>query len=406
MNNSDTTAGKTDAVQFAADITIADVSMKRAGSNLEISIIGTTDKLTISSYFFQDGAGSYQLEEIRFADGTVWNVEMVKAMVLLPTTGNDNLIGYATADIISGENGNDTIYAGDGNDTVTGGEGADYLSGENGNDLVIGGAGNDTLYGDNGNDILDGGIGDDSLYGNTGTDILQAGAGNDYLFDSSGAALFDGGSGNDTIYGGANAEIFIGGQGNDTYTTGAGNDVVLFNKGDGQDVFAAGGTGNDTVSLGGSGLRYEDLSLAKSGTDLVLKVGATDQITFRNWYATTPTRPVATLQVIADAMEDFDQGGSDPLKDQRVERFNFTGLVDSFDAARVANSNLSSWALTNALTNFQLDGSDTAAIGGDFAYQYGKNGTLSGMGVTPALNALSDVNLGATPQALTALSEL
>jgi Ca2+-binding RTX toxin-like protein len=404
INNNDLAAGKVDAVQFAADITIADVSMKRVGSELEISLIGTADKLTISSYFFQDGAGSYKLEEIRFADGTVWNVEMVKAMVLLPTAGNDNLRGYATADIISGEGGNDFIYAGDGNDTINGGEGADNLSGENGNDVVNGGAGNDTLYGDNGIDILDGGVGDDSLYGNAGTDILQGGAGNDYFSDSSGAALFDGGLGNDTINGGANVEIFVGGQGNDTYTTGAGNDILLFNKGDGQDSFAAGGTGNDTVSLGGSGLNYADLALAKSGTDLVLKVGAVDQITFRNWYASTPTRPIATLQVIAEAMDDFAQGGSDPLKDQRVERFNFTGLVETFDAARTANAGLSSWALTNALNNFSQGGSDTAAVGGDFAYQYGKNGTFAGMGVTTALNTLSDVNMGATSQALTAPS--
>ena len=65
-----------------------------------------------------------------------------------------------------------------------------------------------------------------------------------------------------------------------------------------------------------------------------------------------------------------------------------------------------SWALTNALTSFQLAGSDTAALGGDLAYQYGKNGTLAGIGVTPALATLSDANLGSTAQTLTPLSGL
>jgi Ca2+-binding RTX toxin-like protein len=402
--NRDTASGKVDVVQFAADIASTDVIISNTENNLVLSIKGTTDKLTINGYFQNDGANTYRVEEIRFADGTVWGIDTVKALALLPTTGSDILRGYATADTINGGDGNDTLVGEAGSDALNGDNGADRLLGGDGSDVLNGGAGADTLYGDNGNDILDGGIGDDSLLGNAGTDILQGGAGNDYFSDSLGAALFDGGLGNDTINGGANAEIFVGGQGNDTYSTGAGNDILLFNKGDGQDSFAAGGTGNDTVSLGGSGLNYADLALAKSGTDLVLKVGAVDQITFRNWYASTPTRPIATLQVIAEAMDDFAQGGSDPLKDQRVERFNFTGLVETFDAARTANTGVSSWALTNALSNFSQGGSDTAAVGGDFAYQYGKNGTFAGMGVTTAFNTLSDVTLGETSQALTAPS--
>jgi Ca2+-binding RTX toxin-like protein len=389
---------------YNRDIASTDVIISNTENNLVLSIKGTTDKLTINGYFQNDGANTYRVEEIRFADGTVWGIDTVKALALLPTTGSDILRGYATADTINGGDGNDTLVGEAGSDALNGDNGADRLLGGDGSDVLNGGAGADTLYGDNGNDILDGGIGDDSLLGNAGTDILQGGAGNDYFSDSLGAALFDGGLGNDTINGGANAEIFVGGQGNDTYSTGAGNDILLFNKGDGQDSFAAGGTGNDTVSLGGSGLNYADLALAKSGTDLVLKVGAVDQITFRNWYASTPTRPIATLQVIAEAMDDFAQGGSDPLKDQRVERFNFTGLVETFDAARTANTGVSSWALTNALSNFSQGGSDTAAVGGDFAYQYGKNGTFAGMGVTTAFNTLSDVTLGETSQALTAPS--
>jgi hypothetical protein len=53
-----------------------------------------------------------------------------------------------------------------------------------------------------------------------------------------------------------------------------------------------------------------------------------------------------------------------------------------------------------------LEGSDTAALGGDLAYQYGKNGTLAGIGVTPALATLSDANLGTAAQTLTPLAGL
>jgi Ca2+-binding RTX toxin-like protein len=255
------------------------------------------------------------------------------------------------------------------------------------------------------NNLVRGNTAINTLNGGTGNDILEGGDGNDVLIDTSGTALFNGGAGIDTITGGASAEIYLGGLGNDTYTTAGGNDIILFNKGDGQDTFATGGTGSDVISLGG-GITYADLVFTKSTNDLALKIGASDQITFKDWYATTPSKPVTKLQVMAEAMAGFVQGGSDPLLNEKVENFNFAGLAGAFDAARAADTSLTSWALTNALTSFQLAGSDTAAQGGDLAYQYGKNGTLAGIGVTPALATLSDANLGTNAQTLTPLAGL
>jgi len=351
-------------------------------------------------------------------------------------TGNalDNiLIGNSANNTLTGGDGNDTIDGGTGNDTMVGGLGDDTYVVNVSTDVVTeaANAGNDTIQsavtltlttnvenlvltgttaingtGNTLNNLVRGNTAINTLNGGTGNDILEGGDGNDILTDTSGTALFNGGAGADTITGGAGSEVFLGGLGNDTYTTAGGNDIILFNKGDGQDTFATGGTGSDTLSLGGSGLTYADLTFSKSTNDLVLKVGTTDQITFKDWYAATPSKPVTRLQVMAEAMAGFAQGGSNPLLDQKVENFNFTSLVGAFDAARAANSSLTSWALTNALTNFQLAGSDTAAMGGDLAYQYGKNGTLAGIGVTPALSTLSDTNLGTNPQALNSLASL
>lgn len=281
----------------------------------------------------------------------------------------------------------------------------DRLNGQGGNDTVFGAGGNDDIRGNAGNDILDGGAGDDYLEGNAGSDILQGCDGNDNIVDGTGTALFNGGAGADSLTGGSAAEVYLGGTGNDTLGAGAGNDVILFNKGDGQDTFAAGGTGSDTLSLGG-GIAYGDLVFTKSANDLVLKIGASDQITFKDWYAGTPSKPVTKLQVMAEAMAGFVQGGSDPLLNQKVENFNFTGLASAFDAARAANSGLTSWALSNALASNNLGGSDSAAIGGDLAYQYGRNGTLTGIGVTPALAVLADANLGTGAQTLSSLASL
>ncbi|MFN4341574.1 MAG: calcium-binding protein [Azonexus sp.] len=351
-------------------------------------------------------------------------------------TGNslDNiLIGNSAANTLTGGDGNDTINGGSGNDTMVGGLGDDTYVVNVSTDVVTeaAGAGNDSIQsavtltlttnvenlvltgtsaingtGNTLSNLLRGNTAANTLNGSTGNDILEGAEGNDTLTDTSGTALFNGGAGTDTMTGGASAEIFLGGLGNDTYTTAGGNDIILFNKGDGQDTFATGGTGSDTLSLGGAGLSYADLTFTKSTNDLVLKLGTTDQITFKNWYAATPSKPVTKLQVMAEAIAGFVQGGSDPLKNQKVENFNFTSLVGAFDTARTANPSLSSWALTNALANFQLAGSDTAAMGGDLAYQYGKNGTLAGIGVTPALSTLSDTNLGTNPQALNSLASL
>lgn len=361
----------------------------------------------------------------------------------LTLTGTSAIAGTGNAldNLLTGNSANNTLTGGDGNDTLNGGTGNDTMIGGLGDDVYVvnvstdivteaASAGNDTIQstatltlttnvenliltgttaingtGNTLNNLLRGNTAINTLNGGTGNDILEGGAGNDTLTDTSGKALINGGTGTDTITGGASAEIFLGGLGNDTVTTAGGNDIILFNQGDGQDTFATGGTGSDTISLGG-GITYADLVFTKATSDLVLKVGATDQITFKNWYAATPFKPVANLQVIAEAMADFAAGGSDPLRDQKVEQFNFAGLVGAFDAARTADSGLTSWALTNALTSFQLAGSDTAALGGDLAYQYGQNGTLAGIGVTPALATLSDANLGTAAQTLSPLAGL
>jgi hypothetical protein len=105
-------------------------------------------------------------------------------------------------------------------------------------------------------------------------------------------------------------------------------------------------------------------------------------------------------------MSDYAPGGSDPLCDHKVETFSFGALVEAFDKARAADATLTSWAVANALASFQLAGSDSAALGGDLAYQYGLNGSLAGIGVAPALDILGNPAFGASAQPLTPLAGL
>ncbi|MCX7168730.1 MAG: hypothetical protein NTY41_00165, partial [Proteobacteria bacterium] len=254
--------------------------------------------------------------------------------------------------------------------------------------------------------LLSGGAGNDSLDGSGGIDFLEGQTGNDTLTDSAGSGYFNGGDGDDKLTGGASADFFMGGKGDDTIATGGGNDVIVFNRGDGYDKVTVGANGGVTLSLGG-GIAYSDLKFKKSGNDLVLQTSGNDEgIEFTNWYARSANHNVLNLQVVAEAMTGFDVGSANPLLSKKVQDFDFAGLAGAFDTARATKPSLSSWTLTSALTQFHLAASDSSALGGDLAYQYGKNRTLSGIGLASAQTVIGDAQFGAQAQVLRPLSGL
>jgi hypothetical protein len=80
--------------------------------------------------------------------------------------------------------------------------------------------------------------------------------------------------------------------------------------------------------------------------------------------------------------------------------FDFPGLLGVFDAALAQSPGLSSWAMTNALLEFHLSGSNDAALGGDLAYWYGKNGSLGGIGLQAAQQTIGAPGFGSDAQTL------
>ncbi len=363
-----------DTLSFGAGIAPADLTLVRSGNDLTFRVSGT-DEVKVKNWFTDPGW--YGVERVQFADGTLWTTAQLQALVpalYLASEAGETILGWEGIDVIDGAGGNDTLTGNGANDYLAGGAGADQINGGNG------------------------------LNGN---DIMQGGADADTLNDTTSNNLFDGGAGNDTLIGGHGQahDLFIGGGGNDTITTGNSADVILFGRNDGADTVLASTNGGDTVSLGG-GIAYADLSLRKNGNDLILDAGGGDQITFANWYSSTSNRSVVNLQMVAEAMSGFVAGGSDPLLDNSIERFDFLGLVGRFDQARAADPALTSWALSNALLDFHTSGSDTAAIGGDLAYQYGLNGSLAGIGLAPAQAVISDAQFAAQAQTLHSLGSL
>jgi len=196
------TGGTADILVLSADIAAADVTLARAGTNLDdlvLTIAGSTDSVTVRGHFGKDVLGSYsakRVEEIRFADGTVWTYDDTLARVTAPTAGADTLYGDDFANALGGLDGADRLFGRLGADTLTGGLGADTLDGGEGNDTLDGGEGNDSLQGgmsfvnDGGADTLDGGAGNDTLAGGGGSDnyLFGIGSGQEVVVETGGAA--------------------------------------------------------------------------------------------------------------------------------------------------------------------------------------------------------------------------
>lgn len=102
----------------------------------------------------------------------------------------------------------------------------------------------------------------------------------------------------------------------------------------------------------------------------------------------------------------YNPASSDTLLNQQVQTFDFNALASSFDQALAANPTLTSWSMTDALLTAHLSASDTAALGGDLAYQYNLNNSLAGMGLASAQTVMNDANFGTAPQTLKPQAEL
>lgn len=301
-----------DVIEFAAGILPSDIRATRTGNNLVLSLVGTTDRITITNYFNSDGISSYAVDEIRFASGTRWSLSNIKSMVLQGTSGNDTLIGYASADAISGGAGNDSILGADGHDTLDGGSGDDVLDGGNGNDRLNGGTGNDTLRGGAGNDVYvvdaigdvvsdSGGIdtveaslsytlgGDIEHLVLTGSADLQ-GVGNgldNSLLGNAGNNLLQGGAGNDTLEGSA---------GNDQLQGGEGNDLYRFGRGWGQDVLEDASGAQDVIEFA-TGIAPSDILVSRDGDDVLLSLqGSTDSLRVVGYFSSTGSGVVEQIR--------------------------------------------------------------------------------------------------------------
>lgn len=423
------TAGQ-DTVRFGAGLTLDNLALRLVDVNgqkiAQIRVLdGNGDEQPDQGIDFAvttdaNGQVVSPIEQFFLGDGQQVSFDdlLIKQTTIYGTNKADNLLGDRNDNTVYGDNNNDIIRSGTGHDIIYGGNGADILYGGGGNDQLYGGNQADTLYGEGGNDLLDGGNDDDLLidtlgnnvfYGGNGSDyilagagndqingdgakdngvdVVQAGAGNDMIATGNGNDLVDAGTGNDSIDAGSGNDWIAAGKGNDVIHAGQGNNIMAFNRGDGQDTVVTSSSGGDAISLGG--IRYADLKLLKSGSDLVLDLDAGDRITLSGWYAGAANQGVGRLQVITTGA-DYDPASADKSKNKPVEIFDFRKIVQQFDAARGADTaSDAGWSAVNSLLNAHLQGSQTQALGGDLSFQYATAGSLAGIGLGAAQGSIS-----------------
>ena len=181
--------GGTDTIKFGEGITPDDVDVKRvykSGSDygyvLELSLKGTSDKISVKNYFgyysysgFHKPSPESLIEKVVFADGTVWTQDTINSKVHNITGTEDGETIQAFDDdpvVYSGLGGDDNLYGSKSDDKLYGGTGNDRISGSEGDDLIVGGAGDDYLDGYYGNDtyIFNKGDGSDTVYDADGKD--------------------------------------------------------------------------------------------------------------------------------------------------------------------------------------------------------------------------------------------
>ena len=152
-----------DVVQLGAGVLPGGVILEKNLNNLVLNVNGTSDRVTLPSFFTSP---SNRIDQLVFADGTMWNSSTLLNNVRL-ITGNDqvnNLQGKALDETLEGFGGADDVRGGAGNDVLRGGMGDDYVDGEAGDDVLEGGPGRDLIYGGlsdpGGDDTLRFGYGD------------------------------------------------------------------------------------------------------------------------------------------------------------------------------------------------------------------------------------------------------
>ena len=291
------------------DLNIGDLTFSRSGTHAKITVNSTGHVITLDEQFYSDAA-FYGVEQIQFADGTVWDRAQIKTAAISRingTNGDDTLSGTPLNDVFNGGLGNDRFNSGAGSDTYiyASGDGNDYIDDESGlttdidvlklTNLNVGdltfirsGTHAKIMVNSTGHTITL----DEQFYSDTayyGIEQIQFADGT--VWDRAqikAAAWIRGTGGNDTLTGASGNDTLFGDTGNDTITTGAGNDIIVFKPNFGMDTitdFQAGAGPADVLEFDSNLFADFEAVLAAAaqvGSDTVITYDADNAVTLKN----------------------------------------------------------------------------------------------------------------------------
>jgi VCBS repeat-containing protein len=284
-----------------SDLTAADVTLSRSlddADALLVTVDATGEVITVEGQFFTRADG---IEQIQFADGTLWDHGQIQA--------NAWIRGTAEADAIRGSNADDTIVGHGGDDMLVGAAGNDIYA-------YAAGDGNDTVH-DRGNEsdidtlrlsdltaadvtlsrsLDDAGallvtvdatgevIAVEGQFFSRADGIEQIQFADGTLWDHGqiqANAWFRGTAEADAIKGSNADDTIVGHGGDDNLGGAAGNDIYVYAAGDGNDTVYDRGNESDIDTLWLSDLTAADVTLSRSLDDanaLLVTVGATGEV--------------------------------------------------------------------------------------------------------------------------------
>jgi len=292
------------------DLNAGDIELSRVGNDMTIRTLATGDLITVDDQF-RSTTYSYGLDEIAFADGTIWNgARMVTEAWFRGTDGNDTLTTTSSGDnTLFGKLGDDTLGGGSGGDTYVyrSGDGSDFiddggvyadeidrlaLTDLNAADIELSRVGNDMTIGTLATgDVI---TVDDQFRSSThsyGLDEIAFADGTTW----NGArmvteAWFRGTDGNDIVTTSSSGDNTLFGMlGDDTLGGGSGGDTYVYRSGDGSDFIDDGGTAASEVDrLKLTDLNAADIELSRAGNDLEIRTLTTgDVITVDDQFRST-----------------------------------------------------------------------------------------------------------------------
>ena len=333
--NEEYTAG-VDTLELASGVTPADVTVRWTLQGDMAVTLPDGSKLNVrgQAKYWSNELG---IEQLRFADGTIWDRTELTARALTATVGDDAIVGGYLGDTLDGGAGNDQFQdmggydtyrfgTGDGQDTIADNTGRvlfkpgigqnDIAFTRDGNDLIAtvtasgdavrvknwlnSGAridhfdfdnaaqlnvadvlaklnvseGAEILYGSPGADVLSGTEKSSTLYGRDDNDVLTGGAGNDQLYGEDGDDTLDGGADNDYLYGGEGNDVLAGGADRDWLFGGEGNNSYRVTVGMGLDnAMGASIAVANDTVVFAPGIRPQDVSVQLGQTGWIGQAG-------------------------------------------------------------------------------------------------------------------------------------